>query len=143
MRSSLGVFVSQTGQTTDRMCNKTEDKQMTSGRINRGAFCDVFLTLPIDRGVLFGLAVAIETLQCHSNRVDGLSLTGEAVHFLIDMVSTFIIPRVGDKPVVLASFCAPIEDLHGVTAQFRAADVMIHAAGVGREVLVHSERTSD
>ena len=36
------------------------------------------------------------------------------------------------------------EDLDGgVTAQLRVADVVIHAAGVGREVLVHNERTSD
>ena len=45
MRASLGVFVSHAGQTTDRMCNKTEDKQMTSARINKGALCDVLLTV--------------------------------------------------------------------------------------------------
>ena len=59
------------------------------------------------------------------------------------MVSPLIIPRDGDEPVVLASLGAPTEDLDGVAAQLRAADVVIHAAGEGREVLVHRERTSD
>ena len=35
------------------------------------------------------------------------------------------------------------QDLDGATAQLRAVDVVIHSAGVGREVLVHSERTND
>ena len=57
------------------------------------------------------------------------------------MISTLIIPRVGDRPVVLASFGAPAED--GATTQLRAADVVKHAAGPGLEPLVHRERTSD
>ena len=37
MRSSLGVFVSPTGQTTDRMCNKTEGLQAGSTRVLCGS----------------------------------------------------------------------------------------------------------
>ena len=59
------------------------------------------------------------------------------------MASPLIIPVVGDGPIVLASLAAPTEDLDGVTAQLRTAVVVIHAAGVGHEALVHSERASD
>ena len=40
------------------------------------------------------------------------------------MVSPFFIPGVGDEPIVLASLVVPTEDLDGVTAQIRAANVV-------------------
>ena len=49
------------------------------------------------------------------------------------MVSPLIIPRVGDEPRVLASPAASTENHDGVTAQLRAAGVVIHTAGVDRE----------
>ena len=52
------------------------------------------------------------------------------------MAFPLIIPRVGDEPIVLASHAAPTEDLDGMAAELRAD-------GVGREILVHSEHTSD
>ena len=44
------------------------------------------------------------------------------------MVSTLIVPRVGDKTAVLASFGASAEDPHGVATQLRDVDIMIHTS---------------
>ena len=58
-------------------------------------------------------------------------------------VVSLIIPRVRDDPAVLAHLGAPAEDLDGVAAQLRTADLVINTAGAGREVLVHREGTGD
>ena len=54
-----------------------------------------------------------------------------------------IISGVRNDQVILACLGAPAEDLDGVAAQLRTADVAIHTTGVGRDVLVHREGTGD
>ena len=58
-------------------------------------------------------------------------------------VVSLMIPRVRDNPMVLAQLGTPAEDLDGVAAQLRTADVLIHTTCVGWEVLIHREGTGD
>ena len=82
---------------------------------------------------------ALGLVAAFKSTVSLLTRNGAHEHLAFD--ATLIIPRAGDRPVVLASFGAPAED--GVTIQLRAADVVKHVAGPGLEPLVHRERTSD
>ena len=97
-------------------------------------------TRPCGPGVWLNVIFEAEQLPTCVADLDALKtqMSANDLAHIVESAMAFplIISGVGDEPIVLASHAAPTEDLDGMTAELRAA-------GVCREILVHSERTSD